>query len=69
MTRPMMLIHNVETNEVIEREMNNEEFARYEADKAVQAVQAASEKARAAEKEALLARLGITAEEAKLLIE
>ena len=66
--RPMVLIHNVETNEVIDREMNDAEFAQYEADQAAYAAQAAAEAAKAAEKEALLARLGITADEAKLLL-
>jgi hypothetical protein len=67
-TRPTILIHNMETNEQEIREMNDEEFAAYEADQAAQATQAAVEAAKAAEKEALLARLGITADEAKLLL-
>ena len=64
----MVRIHNTETNEVIDREMNNAEFAQYEADQAAQETQAATEAAKAAEKAALLERLGITAEEAKLLL-
>ena len=67
-TRPMVRIHDLATNEVIDREMNDAEFAQYEADQAAQAAQAAAEAAKAAEKEALLARLGITADEAKLLL-
>jgi hypothetical protein len=67
-TRPTIRIHNTETNEVIDREMNDQEFAAYEADQATQATQAAAETAKAAEKAALLERLGITAEEAKLLL-
>ena len=66
--RPMVRIHDLETNEIIDREMNDEEFAQYEADQAAQAAQAAELAAKAAEKEALLARLGITADEAKLLL-
>jgi len=31
-SRPMVRIHNLETNEVIDREMNDAEFAQYEAD-------------------------------------
>ena len=53
---------------ITDREMNDAEFAQYEADKAAQAELAAAEAAKAAEKEALLARLGITADEAKLLL-
>lgn len=67
-TRPMIRIHNSETDEVIDREMNDAEFAQYEADQAAQATQDAAEAAKAAEKDALLARLGITADEAKLLL-
>jgi hypothetical protein len=68
LTRPMIRIHNVETNEVIDREMNDGEFAQYEADKAAQATAQAEAEAKAAEKQALLDRLGITADEAKLLL-
>jgi hypothetical protein len=68
MTRPIVRIHDLSTDEVIDREMNDAEFAQYEADQAAQAAQAAAEAAKAAEKEALLERLGITAEEAKLLL-
>ena len=67
-TRPIVRIHNIETDEIIDREMNDAEFAQYEADQAAQAAQAAAEAAKAAEKAALLTRLGITADEAKLLL-
>ena len=68
MTRPMVRIHDLSTDEVIDREMNDAEFAQYEADQAAQAAQVAAEAAKTAEKEALLAKLGITADEAKLLL-
>jgi len=68
MTNPMIRIHDVSTNTITDREMNAEEFAQYEADQAASATQAAAEAAKAAEKEALLERLGITADEAKLLL-
>jgi hypothetical protein len=68
MNKPIIRIHNVETNEVIDREMNDAEFAQYQADQAAQATVQAEAEAKAAEKEALLERLGITAEEAKLLL-
>jgi hypothetical protein len=48
--------------------MNDAEFTQYQADQAASAELAAAEAAKAAEKEALLARLGITADEAKLLL-
>jgi hypothetical protein len=68
MTRPMIRIHDLSTDEVIDREMNDAEFAQYEANQAAEAERAAAEAAKAAEKEALLERLGITADEAKLLL-
>jgi len=67
-TRPMVRIHNIETNEVIDREMNDAEFAQYEADQAAEAERATAKAAKAAEKAALLAQLGITEEQAKLLL-
>ena len=68
MARPMVRIHDLSTDEVIDREMNDAEFAQYEADKAAAEAQAAEAAAKAAEKDALLARLGISADEAKLLL-
>jgi hypothetical protein len=68
MAKPMIRIHDLETNEVIDREMNDQEFAQYEADKAAQATAQAEAEAKAQTKAALLTRLGITADEAKLLL-
>ena len=66
--RPMVRIHNIETDEVIDREMNDSEFAQYEADKAI-AEAAAEAKAKAeADKAALLARLGLTEDELKTIL-
>ena len=67
-TRPTIRIHNVETDEVIDREMNDAEFAQYEADQAANAARQAEAEAQATAKAALLAQLGITAEQAKLLL-
>jgi hypothetical protein len=67
-TRPMVRIHDMETNEVIDREMNDAEFTQYEADKAAQAVADAAKAKAEADKAALLAQLGITEEQAKLLL-
>jgi hypothetical protein len=67
-TRPIVRIHNVETNEIVDREMNDAEFAAYEADQAAQATAQAEAEAKAQAKAALLTRLGITAEEAQLLL-
>jgi hypothetical protein len=67
-TKPMIRIHNVETNEVIDREMNDQEFAEYEAEQTANVIAKAEAEAKATAKAALLTRLGITAEEAKLLL-
>jgi ribosomal protein S11 len=68
MTNPMIRIHDISTNTITDREMTDEEFAQYEADQAAQAAQVAAEAAKAEQKSALLERLGITAEEAQLLL-
>jgi hypothetical protein len=68
MTKPMIREHNVETNEVIDREMTDAEFEAYQAQQAIDAAELAALAKAAADKEALLAKLGITANEAKLLL-
>ena len=67
-SRPMVRIHDMETNEIIDREMNNEEFAQYEADKAIQAAADAAKAKAEADKAALLARLGLTEDELKTIL-
>jgi hypothetical protein len=64
----MVRIHNIEIDEVIDREMNDAEFAQYEADLAKQAEANAAAIQKAADRAALLAQLGITEEQAKLLL-
>lgn len=68
MANPTIKIHNVETGEIIEREMNSDELAQWETDKAEAEAKAQAETAKAAEKAALLAQLGITEDQAKLLL-
>lgn len=62
--------HNVETNKIVdtEREMTVEELAKWKIDKAQLDAKIEADKAKVAEKAALLAKLGITAEEAALLL-
>jgi 5-enolpyruvylshikimate-3-phosphate synthase len=67
MTNPIIKIHNLETGEEIEREMNAAEFAQYKIDQEAAAALKVEETNKAAAKAALLDRLGITAEEATLL--
>lgn len=69
--RPMVRIHDTETDEVIDREMNDEEYAEHEARLAAQAeaeaaaLVAAEAKASA---EAKLATLGLTTDDLKALL-
>jgi len=67
-TKPMIRIHNAETNEIIDREMNDAEFAQYQADQAAQAIAKAEAEAKAAQRQAILDKLGLTADEARLLL-
>ena len=68
MTNPIIRIHNTETNEVIDREMTATELANYNEKKEKFYAERAEEAAKAAAKANLLERLGITAEEAALLL-
>ena len=71
----MKIEHNVQTNEIIEVPLTKAEIAQIQAQKLIDAqelaeaeVKAQAEATKAAEKAALLAKLGITADEAKLLL-
>jgi hypothetical protein len=66
--RPMVRFHYTETDEIIDREMNDAEFAQYKADQKTVADFQAELITKAAAKAALLERLGITEDEAKLLL-
>lgn len=68
MSKPKIRVHNVETNEIIDREMTADEIAQWEADQAEISEREALGEAKAAQKLALLDRLGITQEEANLLL-
>ena len=64
----MIKIINLETGEVIERELNAEELKQQEIDRLADEAAKVQAQAKAAQKAALLERLGITADEAKLLL-
>lgn len=68
MTIPQVKEHNQETDEVIIRDMTEIELADYEAFQASSAQAIEDAKAAEVAKAALLARLGITEEEARLLL-
>jgi hypothetical protein len=68
MTKPTIRIHDLETNEVTDREMTDSEFATYEADQSL--IKKANDEAAAKElaKAAILEKLGLTQDEANLLL-
>ena len=68
MTKPMIRFHNSQTGEIIDREMNAEEIEQAEAIKLESEARLAAFAKAEADKAALLAKLGITADEAKLLL-
>jgi hypothetical protein len=68
MTKPMIRIHDLATDEVIDREMTDAEFTKYEADQAAQAVAKAEAEAKATAKAAILDRIGLTADELKTIL-
>ena len=68
MTRPMIRIHNSQTNEIIDREMTEIEFIELQEQQSAAAQSKAEAEAKAQAKAALLAQLGITEEQAKLLL-
>jgi hypothetical protein len=62
------LIVNCETGEVVQRELNAEELAQQAIDEVDVAARKAEAATKATAKAALLAQLGITEEQAKLLL-
>ena len=64
----MVRIHDLSTDTVIDREMNDAEYANYLAQQEANAAIEAEAAAKAAQRQALLNKLGITAEEATLLL-
>jgi hypothetical protein len=68
MPKNMVKIHNASTDEIIEREMTEEELAQWQADKDATQLAKEQQVIKAAAKAALLDRLGITEDEAKLLL-
>ncbi len=67
MAKPIVRIYTA-PGEFIDREMNDDEFAQYQIDQAEEEARQAEAQARAEAKAALLIQLGITEEQAKLLL-
>jgi hypothetical protein len=68
MTIPSIKIHNAETGEIIEREMNAEELAQLAIDKQIQADAKAKAEAKEAARQAVLDKLGLSADEVAALL-
>ena len=68
MTTSKTFIVNAQTGEEIIRDLNADELAQQVIDVAAQKAKAEAEAQAATDKSALLAKLGITADEAKLLL-
>lgn len=68
MTKPSIQIHDLESGEILEREMTDSEFALQQAIIEKEKKQYEEFQAKAQAKADLLERLGITEDEAKLLL-
>jgi hypothetical protein len=68
MSKPIIRLHDTDTNEIIDREMTDAEFAKYQEDQEIYQTQKAEAEAKAAQKAVLLERLGISEDEARLLL-
>jgi len=70
MTKPMITIHNVETDEIVEREMSVQEYADYQSAQSDATLQIEAQTKAQADKaaaQAKLAALGLTADDLKAL--
>jgi len=70
MTKPMIRIHNTETNEVIDREMNKSEYENYEQIRIQSIAEKAEAEAKAQAKavaEGKFAALGLTTDDLRAL--
>jgi hypothetical protein len=68
MTKPLVRDHDLSTGEIVEREMTNDEYAQLQTDLAKQAERDAEATAKEAAREAVLTKLGLTAEEVAALL-
>ena len=66
--KPMIRIHDLETNEVIDRQMNDVEYAAYETSLAIEAEKKVEAEAKETAKAAILDRIGLTADELKTIL-
>ena len=67
-SKPMVRIHDLSTNEVIDREMTDDEYKEYQANQVEQALIKADAEAKAVAKAAILDRIGLTVDELKTIL-
>ena len=67
-TKPLVRIHNIQSNEIIDREMNDGEFQQHQADQAERAKAKAKSEAKEDAKAVILDRIGLTADELKTIL-
>lgn len=67
-SRPIITIHNMETNEITDREMNDAEFNIWQEEQIAKTNEEIQNQARAVARQTILDRLGLSEEEAKLLL-
>ncbi len=68
MIKPTIRIHDIATNELVDREMTDIEFEEYQAMQAESAEKLAAAERKANEKAILLNRLGLTEDELKTIL-
>lgn len=68
MKKPTIRIHDIETDEIIDREMTDAEFKIYQAEQAAQAAKQAEIEAKESDKQAILDRIGLTSDELKTIL-
>jgi hypothetical protein len=68
MAKPIIRVHDLAKDEIIDREMTDSEYKVYEADQKITLAKKVQNDAKETAKAALLDKLGITAEEAVLLL-
>lgn len=68
MTNPTIRIHDLETDDVVDRPMTDAELKSYEASLESVAKRKAAEEAKAALKQEVLSKLGLTSEEVAALL-
>ena len=68
MSKPIIRIHDLTTDEIIDREMTAAEFKVYEAEQKANQAEKAEAEAKATAKAEILDRLGLTADELKTIL-